>query len=100
MLEEALDHDPDCAEAHNLLGVLYESRGQNHAAYHAYRTALTIDPLFIPARQPRALLCSARARRPQHGDQPGRRVIESARQRQQASLPRRRLDGGSPGGGR
>jgi CheY-like chemotaxis protein len=49
LLEDALDHDPDSAEAHNLLGVLYESRGQNHAAYHAYKTALTVDPHFGPA---------------------------------------------------
>jgi DNA-binding response OmpR family regulator len=50
LLEEALDLDPDSAEAHALQGVLFESRGQDHAAFHAYKAALTADPHFGPAR--------------------------------------------------
>jgi DNA-binding response OmpR family regulator len=49
LLEAALDLDHGSAEGHTLLGVLYESRGQYHAAYHAYKTALTADPHFGPA---------------------------------------------------
>jgi DNA-binding response OmpR family regulator len=50
LLEEALAAAPDSAEAHTLLGVLYEARGQDHAAYHAYRAALTANPFYAPAR--------------------------------------------------
>ncbi len=41
LLEQALDLVPGSAEARTLMGVLRESLGQNHAAYHAYRAALT-----------------------------------------------------------
>jgi DNA-binding response OmpR family regulator len=57
LLEEALDHDPHSVEANTLLGVLYESRGQNHAAYHAYKTALTVDPRFGPALENMTRYC-------------------------------------------
>ncbi len=49
LLEDALDAHPDCAEAHTLMGVLQESRGQDHAAFHSYRAALTADPHYQPA---------------------------------------------------
>jgi DNA-binding response OmpR family regulator len=49
LLETALDLDPHSAEAHTLMGVLFESRGQDHAAYHAYKMALEADPHFAPA---------------------------------------------------
>ena len=48
LLETALDTDPDSAEALTLMGVLLESRGQDHAAYHSYRSALTADPDYGP----------------------------------------------------
>jgi hypothetical protein len=32
------------------MGVLFESRGREHAAYHAYKTALEADPHYVPAR--------------------------------------------------
>jgi DNA-binding NtrC family response regulator len=51
LLEEALELEPDSAEAHTLMGVLRESLGQDHAAYHAYRTALQADPQYGPARE-------------------------------------------------
>ena len=57
LLEDILDHDPDSVEANTLLGVLYEGRGQNHAAYHAYKTALTVDPHYGPARDNMARYC-------------------------------------------
>jgi DNA-binding response OmpR family regulator len=48
-LEEALVLAPDSAEAHTLMGVLRESLGQQHAAYHAYKSALEADPHYGPA---------------------------------------------------
>ena len=50
LLEQALDADPDSPEALTLSGVLQESLGRDHAAYHAYRSALTIDPRYAPAQ--------------------------------------------------
>jgi DNA-binding response OmpR family regulator len=50
LLEEALDLDPQSAEALTLKGVLHECRGQDHAAYHDYRAALESDPHYGPAR--------------------------------------------------
>jgi DNA-binding response OmpR family regulator len=49
LLEEALETDPFSAEANTLLGVLHECRGQDHAAYHNYKTALTAHPDYLPA---------------------------------------------------
>jgi len=40
---------PESAEAHTLMGVLRESLGQQHAAYHAYKLALEADPHYGPA---------------------------------------------------
>jgi len=48
-LEEALVLAPESAEAHTLMGVLRESMGQAHAAYHAYKLALEADPQYRPA---------------------------------------------------
>jgi DNA-binding response OmpR family regulator len=50
LLEQALDLVPNSAEAHTLMGVLHESWGQGHAAYHSYRAALEADPRYGPAR--------------------------------------------------
>ena len=50
LLEQALDTAPDSAEALTL-GVLLESRGQDHAAYQSYRKALTANPHYGPARE-------------------------------------------------
>jgi DNA-binding response OmpR family regulator len=50
LLERALDVAPGSAEALTLMGVLRESRGQDHAAYHAYRQALAANPGYGPAR--------------------------------------------------
>jgi DNA-binding response OmpR family regulator len=50
LLETALETFPFCAEALTLVGVLRESRGQDHAAYQAYRAALESDPHYGPAR--------------------------------------------------
>jgi len=49
LLEQALDLDPHSAEAHTLMGVLHECRGQDHAAYQSYKSALKSDPHFGPA---------------------------------------------------
>ena len=50
LLDQALDLAPASAEAQTLMGVLRESLGQDHAAYHAYRAALRADPHYGPAR--------------------------------------------------
>jgi DNA-binding response OmpR family regulator len=50
LLEEALALAPSSTEAHTLMGVLRETLGQDHAAYHAYKLALTADPHYGPAR--------------------------------------------------
>lgn len=49
LLEAALDAHPTSAEAHTLMGILQEAGGQNHAAFHSYRTALQSDPGCVPA---------------------------------------------------
>jgi DNA-binding response OmpR family regulator len=49
LLEEALELEPNSAEAHHLMGVLRESLGQDRAAYEDYRTALEVDPHYLPA---------------------------------------------------
>ncbi len=51
LLEKALDADPDSPEANTLMGVLLESRGQDHAAYHSYKMALAVNPDYGPARE-------------------------------------------------
>lgn len=49
LLERALDTDPDSPEALTLMGVLLESRGQDHTAYQSYKKALTACPHYGPA---------------------------------------------------
>jgi Tfp pilus assembly protein PilF len=49
LLEEALDLVPDSAEALTLMGVLRESCGEDHAAYHFYKAALKTAPQYGPA---------------------------------------------------
>jgi DNA-binding response OmpR family regulator len=49
LLEDALELDPDSAEARHLMGVLRESLGRDRAAYDDYRAALEIDPHYLPA---------------------------------------------------
>lgn len=50
LLEEALDIAPDSAEANTLMGLLHESRGEDHAAYQCYKKSLTINPQYSHAR--------------------------------------------------
>jgi|GEM_PF-732572 len=49
-LRQALALDTDSAEAHNLLGVLYEIRHQSRYACRHYRAALKADWRYGPAR--------------------------------------------------
>jgi tetratricopeptide (TPR) repeat protein len=88
-IRQAIDREPESAEAHSLMGLLHERLSEYHSAYHCYRVALRIDehdPLALaglhrycnrfhldfwnPAINPLAeryltTLCnSARARRP------------------------------------
>ncbi len=49
LLGRALTIAPDSAETLTLTGVLYEARGQEHAAYRVYRAALEADPRYGPA---------------------------------------------------
>lgn len=57
LIEEALDLNEHSAEAHTLLGLVHECRGQNHAAYHSYKQALSSDPDFGPALDNLRLYC-------------------------------------------
>ncbi len=49
LLGKALAVAPESPEALTLTGVLYEARGQEHAAYRVYRAALEADPRYGPA---------------------------------------------------
>jgi len=55
LLRKALDLAPGSPEAHMLMGLLHEALGEQHAAYHAYKTALKNDHSHGPA------LCLMRA---------------------------------------
>ena len=59
LLGRVLAVAPESAEALTLIGVLYECRGQGHAAYHAYKTALEADPHHAPARDSLRHYCQA-----------------------------------------
>lgn len=50
LLAELLGSNPKHAEAHYLVGVLHELRGERHAAYSSYRAALQAQPDYEPAR--------------------------------------------------
>ena len=49
LLKDVLDIVPDSAEVLTLMGVLHECWGQDHAAYHSYKKALTASPHYEPA---------------------------------------------------
>ena len=49
-LRQAIGLNPKSAEAHNLMGVLHESRGEHDASYRSYKAALKADRDFEPAR--------------------------------------------------
>jgi two-component SAPR family response regulator len=49
LLRRAIDLDGACAEAHTLLGVLHETLGEPHSAYHSYKAALEADHGCTPA---------------------------------------------------
>ena len=51
LLQKAIVINPRSAEAHNLMGVLYESRGDREASYQAYQAALRVDRRYEPAQQ-------------------------------------------------
>ncbi len=49
-LKQAIGLAPNSAEAHNLMGVVHESRNLHDEAYRAYRAALKADKNYEPAR--------------------------------------------------
>ena len=49
-LDKALTYDPELAEAHNALGVLYEELGNGQRAEKHFRQAVEFKPDFILAR--------------------------------------------------
>lgn len=59
LLGRALAVSPDSPEALTLTGILYEAKGQEHAAFHAYRSALEADPHYAPARDNLRRYCDA-----------------------------------------
>ena len=50
-LKQAVGLDPASAEAHNLLGVLHELRGQHDACYREYKSALKAQGDYPPAQR-------------------------------------------------
>jgi predicted CXXCH cytochrome family protein len=58
-VQEAQDHDPS---AHLALAVLYAARGRIDDAEASYRTALRLQPAFLPARFNLATLYNAQGR--------------------------------------
>jgi DNA-binding response OmpR family regulator len=50
VLKQVIERHPKAAEAHYLVGVLHELRGERHAAYSSYRAALNVDPDYEPAK--------------------------------------------------
>lgn len=49
-LKQAVALDPHSAEAHNLMGVLHELRGEHDASYRSYKAALKADRHYEPAQ--------------------------------------------------
>ncbi|MFP4686958.1 MAG: response regulator [bacterium] len=49
-LEKAVGRDPNDPEVFNLLGVIYEFDNQETKAMKNYRTAVSLDPAYQPAR--------------------------------------------------
>jgi DNA-binding response OmpR family regulator len=49
-LRQATALGPDSAEAHNLMGVLHEVRGEHDASYRSYKAALKADARYEPAQ--------------------------------------------------
>jgi DNA-binding response OmpR family regulator len=57
LLEQVLDLVPDSAEAHTLMGILHETCGDDHAAYHSYKAALESDRTYTAARDSMRRYC-------------------------------------------
>jgi DNA-binding response OmpR family regulator len=49
LLRRAIALDPDSAVAHNLMGVLLQRLGKQHASYHSFKAAVRADPNYEPA---------------------------------------------------
>ena len=50
LLSEAMSKYPHSPEPHNLLGVLFEIKGDHAAAMKHFRAAWALDPTYLPAR--------------------------------------------------
>lgn len=46
---KAINANPNVPEPHNLLGIWYESRGDNNLARKHYRIAYVLNPIYKPA---------------------------------------------------
>jgi len=46
---KAITEDPNAPEPHNLLGILYEFKGNNDLARKHYRIAYVLNPVYKPA---------------------------------------------------
>ncbi len=53
MYEMALHFNPECAEAHNNLGVLYKEQDNMERAVQCYTAALSVRPNFPQVRENR-----------------------------------------------
>lgn len=58
MIVKILCENPNAPEPHNLLGTLYESRGDGILARKHYRAAYALDPTYKPASMNLERICS------------------------------------------
>lgn len=55
---EAMRIDPDAPHPHNLLGIMYELKGDGSRARRHYRAAYSLDPTFEPACRNLEQICT------------------------------------------
>lgn len=51
IIYSAMSKYPHAPEPHNLVGILFEKKGDHPAAMKHFRAAWSLDPTYIPARQ-------------------------------------------------
>jgi len=55
---ESMRIDPDAPQPHNLLGIMYELKGNGSKARCHYRAAYSLDPTFEPACRNLEQICT------------------------------------------
>jgi Flp pilus assembly protein TadD len=57
LIVNALSQNPDAPEPQNLLGILYEFKGDEDLARRHYRAACALDPTYRPANKNLERIC-------------------------------------------